>query len=299
MRTTGKIVLWSIVIFFAIIIFAVISFLSPFSSNDDEEYFSGSGEGVVAIIELNDKISESTTIVNQFKKFRKNNFVRSILLRINSPGGGVAPSQEIYEEVKKTRDSGIPVVVSMGSVCASGGYYISLGANKIMANPGTLTGSIGVISEFVHFNKMFEKVGISTTTIKSGKFKDVGSPFRQTTKEENLRLQKMLDDVYNQFVEVVIKERKMDKNKAIELADGSVYSGRQAYELGLIDTIGTYEDAIMLSSKLGGIQGEPSIIRQRKKEKLADIIFSKIFSNLSKAEYKNLNETILQYSLQF
>ena len=183
----------------------------------------------------------------------------------------------------------------MGSVAASGGYYISLGANKIMANPGTLTGSIGVIFEFMHFNKMFDKVGISTTTIKSGKYKDVGSPFRETKAEEKIRLQIMLDDVYAQFVDAVVIERKMSRQKAIELADGSVYTGRQAFELGLIDSLGTYEDAIMLAGKLGGIDGEPSILKEKKKEKFSDLLLSKIFSSVSEVK----NETLLKYSFQY
>lgn len=295
MRTTGKIVLIAIGIFFLFCFLLIFSFLN---NNSGDEIISNGNE-TIAIIEVNDEITESTEIVNQIKKFRKNNSVRSFVLRVNSPGGSVGASQEIYAEIKKTRESGIPVIVSMGDIAASGGYYISLGANKILANPGTLTGSIGVIMEFMHFNKLLDKVGISNTTIKSGKFKDIGSPFRKSTIEDNIKLQKMLDDVYNQFVDVVVLERKMSKSKAIELADGSVYSGKQAYELGLIDSLGTYEDAIKLASKLGGISGEPSIIKEKKKEKLSDLLLSKIFSNIDETKNNILRKSIIQYSLQF
>ena len=297
MRSTGKKVLAFFGLFFLLAIFSLI-LIYNFSSDDDELIYS-TGNGTVAIVEVNDAIIESTEIIRQIKKYRKNNSIRGIVLRVNSPGGGVAASQEIYEEIKKTRESGIPIVVSMGSVAASGGYYISLGANVIMANPGTMTGSIGVIMEFTQYNKLMDKIGVSQTTIKSGKFKDAGSPYRQITKEENLKFQSMLDDVYNQFVETVVKERKMEKSKAINLADGSVYTGRQAYENKLIDTLGTFENAIELVAKLGGINGEPSVLIERKKENIVDMIFSKIYTEMISSNRKLINETLLQYSLKF
>ncbi len=232
-----------------------------------------SGGSRVAIIELNGIITSSDKIVQQFKKFQKDGSVKSIVFRINSPGGGIAASQEIYEHVKRVRDSGKPVVASMGSVAASGGYYVALGSQLIMANPGTTTGSIGVIAEIPNFSRLLDKLGISFTIIKSGKFKDTGSPYRNIRDDEYEYLQGWIDNGYNQFVHVVSRERKLSEDKVREVADGRVFTGEQALGLSLIDTLGTYDDAIHLAAKLGGITGEPRILRDRsKKITLFDLI---------------------------
>ena len=210
-----------------------------FQGDNDDEYSSGTG-GTLAVVELKDEILSSENIVRQIKKYRESPSVKGIVLRIESPGGGVSASQEIYEEVKKTRDGGKPVVVSMGSVAASGGYYVSCGATKIVANPGTVTGSIGVISQFMNFNQLMGKVGVGTTTVKSGKFKDTGSPYREMTEEEKKYFQETIDDVYQQFLSVVETERKLSHDAAKKLADGRIFTGKKAYEVGLVDTLGTY-----------------------------------------------------------
>jgi protease-4 len=297
MTKTTKWVLGSVgAVFLIFILFwsAVLFYL--FHGESDEEYSSGSG-GTIAIVELKEPIVSSESIVRQFKKYREDNSVKAIVFRVESPGGGVSASQEIYEEVKKTRDSGKPVVVSMGSVAASGGYYVSLGASKIVANPGTLTGSIGVISEFLNFNQLFNKIGIGSTTVKSGKFKDTGSPYRPFSEEDKKYFQETIDDVYQQFLHVVEIERKLSPAKAKELADGRVFTGKKAYEFGLIDTLGTYEDAISIAAALAGISGTPRLIKERKKEKLLDVLMGSVKNEISGLKEEVLNQPILQYKL--
>ncbi|MDE3058111.1 MAG: signal peptide peptidase SppA [Bacteroidota bacterium] len=279
-----------------ILFWAAVLFFLFHGGSSDEIYSSGTG-GTIAIVELKEPIVSSESIVRQFKKYREDNSVKAIVFRVESPGGGVSASQEIYEEVKKTRDSGKPVVVSMGSVAASGGYYISLGASRIVANPGTLTGSIGVISEFLNFNQLFNKIGIGSTTVKSGKFKDTGSPFRPFSEEDKKYFQETIDDVYQQFLHVVETERKLSPAKAKALADGRVFTGRKAYELGLIDTLGTYEDAISIAADLAGISGTPRIIKERKKEKLLDVLLGSVTKEIAGLKEEVVNQPILQYKL--
>ncbi|MGA9406950.1 MAG: signal peptide peptidase SppA [Bacteroidota bacterium] len=267
-----------------------------FQGDNDENYSSGTG-GTLAIVELKDEILSSDNIVRQFKKYRENSSVKGIVFRVDSPGGGVSASQEIYEEVKKTRDEGKPVVVSMGSVAASGGYYVSCGSSKIVANPGTVTGSIGVISQFMNFNQLMGKVGVGTTTVKSGKFKDTGSPYREMTEEEKKYFQETIDDVYQQFLSVVETERKLSPEVAKKLADGRIFTGRKAYEVGLVDTLGTYEDAIALAAHLAKISGTPKIIKERKKERLSDILFGSLKEEIVGLKQELLSQPMLQYKL--
>jgi protease-4 len=182
-------------------------------------------------------------------------------------------------------------------VAASGGYYVSCGANLIVANPGTLTGSIGVISQFVHFNQLMDKIGVGSTTIKSGKFKDVGSPWRSPTEEDKQYFQETINDVYGQFLGVVEKERKLTHEKAKSLADGRVFSGLRAYQLGLIDTLGTYEDAIAIAASKAHITGKPRLIKERKKERLSDYLMGSVKSGLAGMKEEVFGQPILQYSL--
>jgi protease-4 len=267
-----------------------------FQGDNDEEYSSGTG-GTLAVVELKDEILSSENIVRQIKKYRESPSVKGIVLRIESPGGGVSASQEIYEEVKKTRDSGKPVVVSMGSVAASGGYYVACGASKIVANPGTVTGSIGVISQFMNFNQLMGKVGVGTTTVKSGKFKDTGNPYREMTEEEKKYFQETIDDVYQQFLGVVESERKLSPDAAKKLADGRIFTGKKAYEVGLVDTLGTYEDAIALAAHLAKISGTPKIVKERKKERLSDILFGSLKEEIVGLKQDLLSQPMLQYKL--
>ncbi len=267
---------------------------------DDEvevEYVSGKGERI-ALIELKGVIVESEKIVKQFKKYRKDKSIKAILFRVDSPGGGVVASHEIYNEVKQTRDAGKPVVVSMGSVAASGGYYVACGANLIVANPGTLTGSIGVISQFLRMDPLFQKLGIEMNTVKSGKYKDSGNPFREMTKEDKQYFQNLMDDVHLQFIEIVGNERKLDRNKAIEYADGRVFTGKAALEMKLVDTLGTFEDALKITAELAGIKGEPAVVKEVKRKTFVERFLGETnISDLFNLKDEIFKHPILQYKL--
>lgn len=208
-------------------------------------------------------------IISQLDEARKNPNVKAILIRVNSPGGSAAASQEIYEELKKVEK---PVVVSVSEVCASGAYYVASAADRIIANRSSSVGSIGVIMQIPNFEDLYEKLGIKYTTIKQGKFKDVGSPDRPITEEEIRLLEVQLKEIYRQFITDVAEARNMDAGEVEELATGWVFLGTEALELGLIDGIGNYKDAINIAAELGGIKGEPNVIRQELGFSLMDLI---------------------------
>lgn len=277
-------------------LFVFLIVFSLFSDMNYDESTSTTGEKV-AVVELKEPIVSSEQIVRQFKKYRRNSSVRAIVFRVESPGGGVAASQEIYEEVKKTRDSGKPVVVSMGAVAASGGYYVSCGASRIVANPGTLTGSIGVIFQFFHVNSLLKKIGVDASTYKTGRFKDSGSPFRNPTEDDKKYFGLLLSDVYDQFVEVVSKERKLDPKFVKKYADGRVFTGRQARELGFVDTLGTYEDAVAIAGELGGIAGTPRVVKEHKRMTFFQTLFGDAAESLAQVKNEVLNQPIVQYKL--
>lgn len=237
-----------------------------------DETTGGSGSGRVAVIEVSDVLIDAEDVIRQLRKFRDRGSVKAIVLRLESPGGGVVPSHEIYEEVRRTRKLGTPVVISMGSVAASGAFYIACGASRVVANPGTITGSIGVISEFTSFSELMDKIGVETTTIKSGEFKDIGTPSRPMREREKAFMQKTIDNVYDQFVDVVVRGRNMSKDSVLNLADGRIFTGAQAYDLGLVDTLGTLQTAVVIAGNLGKVQGDPRIVREREQEKLFDLL---------------------------
>ena len=219
----------------------------------------------VGIVEVNGAIVSPDETVNLIKKYRDNSAIKAIVLRVQSPGGGVAASQEIYQAVKNAR-SAKPVVCSMGEVAASGGYYIACACDSIVANPGTLTGSIGVILEFMVAEELIKKVGLKFEVLKAGQNKDLGSPFRQMTSEERALLQNMIDDVHGQFIEAVAEGRQLSPDSVKLFADGRVFSGRQALALRLVDKMGTLEDAINLAAGMAGLKEKPKIFRERKKK---------------------------------
>ncbi|MCF7922532.1 MAG: signal peptide peptidase SppA [Candidatus Marinimicrobia bacterium] len=198
----------------------------------------------IAVLPLEGEISNSRNWISSLKKFAENDRMAGILIPINSPGGQVAPSQELYHAIKHVREtSDKPIFVSMSSVAASGGYYAALGADSIFANDGTLTGSIGVIMQFPIYSDLMEKVGVGMRTVKSQEFKDAGSPFREMSASEKAYFQSIIDDVYEQFTEVVSQERGIDEINMQVLGNGRVFTGRQAYHAGLVDALGTFEDA--------------------------------------------------------
>jgi protease-4 len=219
----------------------------------------------VGVIEITGVITDPKETLTQLKEFRNNKDVKAIVLRINSPGGGVGPSQEIYEEVRKTSRVK-KIVASMGAIAASGGYYVASAADHIMASPGSITGSIGVIMEFANFQELFKKIGVSAFVLKSGEYKDIGFPLRKMTPQEKALLQAFIDNVHQQFVAAVAQARKISKEKIQAIADGRILSGEQAKVLGLLDSLGNFEDAIAMAANLGGIKGEPSVVYAKKKK---------------------------------
>lgn len=243
------------VLLFFIIITAIIAILSLFVTLKDKVSL---GEKV-ALIRIEGVILDSKEIIEELKDYSSDSSIRAIVLRVNSPGGGVAPSQEIYEEVIKAKEKK-KIVVSMGSVAASGGYYISCPADKIVANAGTLTGSIGVIMEIPNIEGLLQKIGVKNQIIKSGKYKDMASVFKTMSPEERALLQEVLDDVHDQFIEAVSKGRGLSIEDVKILADGRIFTGRMAKEVGLVDELGNLDVAIRLAGKLSGIEGEPEVV---------------------------------------
>ncbi len=216
-------------------------------------------------IEIEGAIVDATETVRQLKALENNSQVKGILIRVNSPGGVTSPSHEIYDEIRRIRDKGLPIIVSMGALAASGGYYVSAPATTIVANPQTLTGSIGVIMEFPVLKGLMEKVGVKVEVVKSRVHKDIGSPFRDMTDQDRELLQNVVADAYDQFVSIVSTERKIPEDSVRAFADGRIMTGRQALAFGLVDTLGTFEDAKRIAASLCGIEGEPRLIRPSRK----------------------------------
>ncbi len=220
----------------------------------------------VGVIELKGVITTAEEVIDDLTSFRENANVKAIVLRIDSPGGAVGASQEIFEEVKRT-NSVKPVVASMGSIAASGGYYAALGADQIIASAGTLTGSVGVILKFANLKELFDKIGYKSEVVKSGALKDIGSPDRALTQNERDMLQALIDNVHSQFVMAVAESRNLPEAQVRMMADGRIFSGEQAKEAGLIDQLGNFTDAIMLAAEMGGLDKEkPHLIYPEKKE---------------------------------
>jgi len=226
----------------------------------------------VAVVPVSGLISDSEAVIDSLKRFGKDNSVKAIVLRINSPGGGVAPSQEIYEEVRKL-DARKPVLTSMGALAASGGYYIASATRKVYANPGTMTGSIGVIMPFMNVKDLVEKIGLKGMTVKSGQFKDIGSPLRDMTPQERMLLQGVVDNVHQQFINAVTEGRDLPRDDVVKIADGRIFTGEQAMALGLVDALGNLEDAVADAAKMGKIAGEPKVVTPPKsKISLLDLL---------------------------
>ena len=231
------------------------------------------GGDKVAVIRIEGVILDSRETIEELRHYRDNPSVKAIVLRIDSPGGAVVPSQEIFAEVQKTRAAGkIKLVTSMGNVAASGGYYIAAATEKIVANPGTLTGSIGVIMELANVKGLLEKVGVKSVVIKSGRHKDMASPFRAMTEEDRALLQNVLDDVHTQFIEAVATGRALKVEEVKTLADGRIFTGKQAQSVKLVDELGDLHDAIKLAAGLVGISGEPRVLEIRKRFSWRDLL---------------------------
>ncbi len=241
----------------------------------------------IAVVRIEGVILDSNEVIEELKEYSSNDSVKAILLRIDSPGGAVAPSQEIYQEVKKIRNKGKKkIVTSMGAVTASGGYYIASASDKIVANPGSITGSIGVILELANISGLMKKVGVESVVVKSGRYKDIGSMFRSMTQDERDLIQGVIDDTQDQFIEAVSQGRGIDKEKVRAIADGRVFTGRQAQKIGLVDELGNMQDAIKITAKLAGIKGEPSLLEKKKRFSIIDMIRNQSLIDLISAGNK-------------
>lgn len=245
-----------------------------------------STEDRIALIRVEGVILDSQTTVGELKRFGENPSIKAIVLRIDSPGGGVVPSQEIHDAVKRVRTkSNKAVIASMGSVAASGGYYIAAATDRIVANPGTLTGSIGVIMETANVEGLLQKIGVEGVIIKSGKYKDVGSPLRKMSEEERALLQSVMDDVHKQFIEAVAEGRAIELTDAQSLADGRIFTGRQAKEAKLVDELGDLDDAIQLAADVVGIEGEPKVVEPRRRFSIRELLESKFSAMFPKLDF--------------
>ncbi len=213
----------------------------------------------IGVVEIKGLISEADEVLDNLRQFARDESIKALIVRIESPGGAVGASQEIYRELKRISQEK-PVVASLGSVAASGGLYVALGAQKIVAAPGTLTGSIGVMIQIPNIRKLLERVGIEATVLKSGPYKDTGSLLRPLTKEEKKILMETIEDVYTQFVQAVSESRGIPEEKVREFADGRVFTGRKAKELGLVDLLGNFEDAVDLAASLAGLKETPHLV---------------------------------------
>lgn len=252
----GVFLLLLIFILFFLIVYSVAIFTGdgkPFSLRDK-----------IGVVTVGKIISDSYPVVDQLVEYGGDDSIKAVVVRVDSPGGGVVPSQEIYNAILSLKKKK-KVVVSMGSVAASGGYYIACAADKIVANPGTITGSIGVIAHFSNVEELLKKIGLKPSIIKSGKYKDIGSPLREMTQDEKRLFQGVIDDIYDQFLEAVSTNRNIQKEKVADIADGRIFTGRQALKLKLVDFLGDKEYAINLAAKLSGIEGEPKVVYPRKK----------------------------------
>ncbi len=248
----------------------------------------------IGVVEIKGVITQSANVIEQLQRYLDDDGVKAIILRIDSPGGGVGPSQEIYREVIKAKTkTGKKVLVSMGSVAASGGYYIACASDLIVANGGTITGSIGVVVEFTNLEDLLKKIGVKGFVLKSGEHKDIGSPFREMSPEEKKILQDVVDNTHQQFIQAVATGRKLDRAKVAEIADGRIFTGEQAKQLGLVDRLGNLQDTIDIAAQMVGIVGKPSVIYPPKK-KLT--FWDLLFGDMASALIETLKEKGIELS---
>jgi protease IV len=275
----------------------VVSLASFLSGNRWTSVPITGGGGSVALVKIEGLLVSSENIVDELNDYAEDGSIKAVVMRIDSPGGGVVPSQEIFNAVKHVKQEGKKVVVSMGSVAASGGYYIAAAADKIVANPGTLTGSIGVKMEFANIEKLLEKIGVKGMVVKAGQYKDIGSPFRDMTEPEKKLLQDVIDDVHSQFIEAVSEGRGLPKNDVTAIADGRIFTGRQALSLKLVDQLGDLEDSIRLAGVLAGIKGKPKVVEKKKKIPFLDFLKEESTAWIGEAlaNAVNRNTISLQY----
>src|SRR5438105_3833228 len=256
---------------FVLLAVALVAMMLTFSGDEGTEFaFSDR----IQVVEVAGELVESRPILDQLKRYEDSNSVKAILMNIDSPGGGVAVSQEIFAEIKRLREKKDKIIVAyLSSTGASGAYYVACAANKIVANPGTIVGSIGVIAEWVNYAELLEWAKVKEIVFKTGEFKDTGSAARALTDNERKYFQGLIDDMYVQFVEAVSSGRKLDLQEVRSMADGRVFTGRDARERKLIDEVGNFQDAVDHTAKLAGISGKPRLIRlNRQRVTLLDVL---------------------------
>jgi protease-4 len=257
-------VIAALLIFF----FTILFFIGRFSGGATGRFAFGDK---IAIVEIKGVIAQSSGIIEELQLYLEDEGVKAIILRIDSPGGGVGPAQEIHREILKIK-SKKKVVTSMGSVAASGGYYIACASDLIVANPGTITGSIGVVMQFSNFEELLKKIGIKGVVLKSGEHKDIGSPFREMTPEEKRIMQEVLENVHQQFIQAVTEGRKLDHSKVVQIADGRILTGEQARNMSLVDKMGNLQDTIDITAKMIGIEGKPNVLYPKKKISIWELL---------------------------
>jgi protease-4 len=262
-----------IIVILLVFLFFILFFIGQFTGRTGRFTFGDK----IGIVEINGVITQSFEIIQEIDQYQEDDGVKAIILRIDSPGGGVGPAQEIHREILKVKTKK-KVVTSMGSVAASGGYYIACASDLIIANPGTITGSIGVLMQFSNVEELFKKIGIKGVVLKSGEHKDIGSPFREMTAEEKRIMQEVIDNVHEQFIQAVAEGRKLDRAKVAQIADGRIITGEQAQKLGLVDQMGNLQDAIDRTSKMVGIQGKPNVLFPKRKFSLLELLMREMTS---------------------
>ncbi len=254
----------------------------------------------VGVLPIEGLITDSFKINQQIDEFAKDSSIVAVVVRINSPGGSVGAAQEIYDailELKKKKK----VVVSMGSIAASGGLLIACAGDKIVANPGTITGSISAIMQFANFEELMKKVGVKSSVVKSGPYKDIGSPMREMTPEEQAIVQELVDDIYNQFIDVIVRNRKLTREQVAAIADGRVFSGRKAKDYGLVDQLGNMDAAAKLASVLAGKDGQYELVFPKKTGRgIFDLMFESAANSLNQAlrEKSEFTRTGVSYLYQ-
>ena len=271
----------SIVSVSAIVISLIVVMGIKYSTQDD----ISDAEEKVGVVEVKGYIADPQETIQDIRRYREDKSIKAIVIRIDSPGGGVGPSQEISRELQRTLQDK-KVIASLGAVAASGGYYIASAASGIVANPGTITGSIGVIMGFTDIQGLLQKIGVTPVVVKSGEYKDIGSPVRTMTDAERTLLQTFSDQVHRQFITAIAEGRHIEYEKVASVADGRILTGENAHELGLVDRLGNLEDAIAWAGEMGGITGKVSAVYAKDKKhtfikRLAESSLHEIMSQLS------------------
>jgi protease-4 len=275
---------------FVLVVFVAAFFYAYLTGGDAKALSLLAGDGI-GILQVEGTIDDSRDILTELRRFRDAPWIKAIVLRIDSPGGAVAPTQEIFDELQKVR-SKKPLIASMGGMATSGGYYIASACEKIVANPGTMTGSIGVIMQLNNIEELMKKIGVKGQNIKSGANKDIGSPFKTLSPEGEVILQSLVDNVHGQFVNAVANGRGMDEAVVKKLADGRVYSGAQAKDLGLVDELGNLEYAVDLAAKRVGLEESPVLYYSRLEQ---ERWWDKLFFSLTGRQWSGSDRPGLRY----